>query len=260
MSEVNLPHLQDIFRGSQEYTAAQGRASDLESEAAAIRSSTSAVYAEQWKEAYQDFKQLAGVPVEGKPFLLNAINFCSLEVPLRMTSQKPYDKEVVVTLFDSIKPNEPIVTKDSWGIVATEPKTVIHDFLSGIGIKLEVEIEPIDSEDTARTREEVDPRSQGTAFIGRAAIEGWAESIEYRRTKKCHETCFESNIDELKRTKRIIKSFNALLDLNLPTDHIKEEIDREKADRESVQRLRSRRAEHRRRMSPLQRALTPRGI
>lgn len=253
--------LQTFFEGAEVYQSAQSRALQLERQAAEIRSGAVATYTDQWKGAYQGFKELKGVPIEGKAFVLNAINFCSLEVPLRMTSQKPYDKEAVVDLFDRLKPEEPIIAGKHWGVVESAPKTVVKDYLSGIGIDFLVGIRSVGVEqdgDETSNDVELDPRHAATIFVGKTAIHDWAESIQYKRTKNCHPTCFESNLNELERGQRIIQTFNELLNLDISSEHLEEELAKEKSAREHNDYISEIRRQRRSHMSPLQRALTPR--
>jgi hypothetical protein len=251
--------LQSFFEGAGEYRGALDEAQRLEAQASAIRVDATTTYEGQWQDAYKGFKQHTSRPVAGKAFLLNALNFCSFEVPLRFTSQKAYDKEEVVALFDSLQPGEPIVADTHWGVVNSKPKTRIKDYLSGIGVNFVLGVKPVTSEENVSGEVEtieLDPRKADRIFVGKTAIHGWAESIRYQRTRDCHQTCFESNLNELQRAQEIITTFNSVLDLDISSEHLETEISKEKSAREYNDSIRSRRGC----MSYFQRAVTPYGM
>jgi hypothetical protein len=235
MSDSQQPSIEislEQLRGAaEEHKDRFLEARQLEAQAFSIRTEAERVYIAQWFETYGQFKRVAGERIGGMAFLGSAIDFCSVKVPLPHTLQQPYDRDVAEDLFDSIRPGEPIITEQTYGLIASEPKTVVRDLQNGIGLSLAIDVVRLRRGGKrprgAREAElSLERRYTSSVRVGHQAVTGYLGSVTYRQTKESfgHIPMYRSNRSELGRAVVMAEAFNAAIHLGIDVARIEQQI------------------------------------
>lgn len=236
MSDLHQPgieaSLEALWGVTEQHRALLGEAKQLEAQAFSLRTQAEQSYIAQWRDTYRHFKGFAGQGIEGKPFLLSAINFCTFEVPLVHTTQKKYDKDAAEDLFDSLRPDEPIIADQTYGVITSVPRTVVKDLQTGIGVGLAVDVirvrETGKRQKGAREAElSLERQHRGQIRVGREAVAGYLGSVAYRQTKETfgHIPVYRSNRRELRRALDMARAFNDVCDLGVDVPRIEHQIE-----------------------------------
>ena len=229
--DLGLDELQSALRAQSNATE---RAATLEGEASAIRDSARVSVKEAWQTAGNRLKSYVARPEDDELLLRTVLAFCDIKPPISPTDQKAYNSGAVLDLYHSLSPEEPIITEDRYGLVATRPRTRVVDYFSGLGAVLELDILEIDPEGTYAR--EVIPvefhlreKDMEKIHVGHPAVSdylsiGWLERLSVGTSRHS----FDSNHNLLDRALRMANAFNAGIDLGIDVSDIEARLTSEK--------------------------------
>jgi hypothetical protein len=211
-SEIAL--VRNAFR---DRLASEGRAEQLELQAAQIRDEAKGEHEGKWREAKTAIKAAAETgELAGRDLLEAVIDLRAITPAPKMPQRKPLslmgqhgsikqqttpkvcqplDKEGILTKFDAIKPGEPIMTDDKVGIVKSQARTELSDQLTALGAYLQFEVE-FDAGKTTEIKKSIE-HDLGGFHIGVASIQELVDKLYYDNKDRGHG--LQNNLDKLKK-------------------------------------------------------------